>query len=65
MTEIVFDVGNHLEVAEMLVGFGAELNQRIVEDFPEIANKLVKNCISEQQMEYTLEAGYSEELVVN
>ena len=48
----------------MLVGFGAELNQRIVEDFPEIANKLVKNCISEQQMEYTLEAGYSEELVV-
>nr|XP_022329878.1 leucine-rich repeat serine/threonine-protein kinase 1-like isoform X4 [Crassostrea virginica] len=55
--------GNHLEVAEMLVGFGAELNQRIVEDFPEIANKLVKNCISEQQMEYTLEAGYSEELV--
>lgn len=55
--------GNHLEVAEMLVGFGAEVNQRIVEDFPEISSKLVKNCISEQQMEYTLEAGYSEELV--
>ncbi|XP_061163666.1 leucine-rich repeat serine/threonine-protein kinase 1-like isoform X2 [Saccostrea echinata] len=54
--------GNHLEVTELLVGFGAELTQKIIEDFPEISGKLVKNCISQQQLEYTHE-GYSEDLV--
>lgn len=55
--------GNHLAVAEQLVGFGAELNEKIIEDFPEISQKLVKNCISQQPMEFTTE-GYSDELVV-
>ncbi|XP_048737830.1 leucine-rich repeat serine/threonine-protein kinase 1-like isoform X4 [Ostrea edulis] len=54
--------GNHLAVAEQLVGFGAELNEKIIEDFPEISQKLVKNCISQQPMEFTTE-GYSDELV--